>query len=553
MLGSDIEGLSTFFQIVQKGNLKKLISLGFFLFIGILIESFGLGILYPIFNSILNQEKISFIGIQIESNYIPLSLGLVCIVYLLKTIYITILTIQQNKFIAYITEKISNEIYSGYILSSYEFHQKFNSAELIKNIQVELSNFTAYLSAVIYMISDSILTISLICVLIYLNPTGTLFLLLYILTASLIFLFITKKKLDIWGSQRLKIDGDLALILTESLKGIKEIKVSMLENLFLKKYKIKNSEKFSIYWKQLTFGQIPRTYLEFISILGFILFIIYLLSEEHSLNEILPIITVYIAAFFRALPSINKLLTSYQQLRYYLPSVILINREINYNRNNNSKRNILDKFKIGIFLNEVSFNYGNNKVLNKISLEFQKGKIYGINGPSGSGKTTLASIILGLLIPTEGSIKVDNQEVTNFKWSRILSYVSQNIFLFDLTILENICLGIDKSKIDLRKVDEVLKKTNLYDWVYSLRDGLNTQLGENATNLSGGQSQRLALARALYSNPQILILDEFTSALDDNNEKIIVNSLKQIKRDITIIIITHKKDILRLFDKVYYI
>ena len=116
------------------------------------------------------------------------------------------------------------------------------------------------------------------------------------------------------------------MTLTESLKGIRDIKVSMLENLFLKKYKLKNSVKFSIYWKQLTFGQIPRIYIELISIIGFIFFILYLLSNEASLNAILPIISVYLAAFFRALPSINRLLSSYQQLRYFLPSVLLIKK-----------------------------------------------------------------------------------------------------------------------------------------------------------------------------------------------------------------------------------
>ena len=180
----------------------------------------------------MNQENTYFFGIELELISVPFLLGLVGVIYLLKTIYLTILTIQQNKFIAFITEKISNEIYSGYIHNSYEFHQKFNSADLVKNIQVELSNFTSYLSAVIHIISDSILTLSLICVLIYLNPTGTLLLIFYLSVASLIFLFITKKKLDIWGTQRLKIDGDLALTLTESLKGIRDIKVSMLENLF---------------------------------------------------------------------------------------------------------------------------------------------------------------------------------------------------------------------------------------------------------------------------------------------------------------------------------
>ena len=140
------------------------------------------------------------------------------------------------------------------------------------------------------------------------------------------------------GDSKIKNRWRLGFDPNRVFKGIRDIKVSMLENLFLKKYKLKNSVKFSIYWKQLTFGQIPRIYIELISIIGFIFFILYLLSNEASLNAILPIISVYLAAFFRALPSINRLLSSYQQLRYFLPSVLLIKKEINYNRVENLKK-----------------------------------------------------------------------------------------------------------------------------------------------------------------------------------------------------------------------
>jgi len=359
MLKTDLKGLKDFNEIIKETNLKKLIYLSVFLFIGVLVESFGLGALYPIFNFLLNENSTVFLNVEFnsKSNVILFSLFLIGLIYLIKTLYLTILTVKQNKFVSSITEMISNEIFSGYIYNPYSFHLKNNSSELVKNIQVELSNFTAYLSSVIFVVSDFILLVAILGTLIYINPLGTILLVTYLLIASWIFLFITKKKLDVWGVERLKIDKNLALTLTESLKGIKDVKVSRLETLFIKKYRLDNLKKFDYYWKQLTLGQIPRLYLELICIFGFIFFIISTLSENQSINSILPLASVYLAAFFRTLPSINRILSSYQQMRYYLPSVELIKKEINYNRLGREKQITIDSFNKGISLKNITFKY----------------------------------------------------------------------------------------------------------------------------------------------------------------------------------------------------
>tara|TARA_B100000989_G_scaffold124353_1_gene92024 strand:+ start:12557 stop:14227 length:1671 start_codon:yes stop_codon:yes gene_type:complete len=552
MFRSDIKGFRDFIEIIQKTNLKKLVFLSIFLFLGVLIESFGLGILYPIFDFLLNNDSTKFLIFEFESksdviNFVLLSIG---IIYIVKTLYLTLLTVKQNKFISFVTEKISNEIFSGYVNSQYSFHLKNNSSELVKNIQVELSNFTSYLSSVIFIISDLILVIAIVGTLIYLNPTGTILLIIYLVVASAFFLFFTNKKLNFWGLERFRIDKILALILTESLKGIIDVKVSNLETLFIKRYKEFNKDKFEYYWKQLTLGQIPRLYLELICIFGFIFFILLTVSDTKSINTILPLASVYIAAFFRVLPSVNRILSSYQQMIYYLPSVELVKKEINQNRLNVNKKIIINNFKKTIYLNNISFKYDKKRVLNDFKLKFQKGKTYRIKGPSGSGKSTLIGIILGLLKPNDGDIIIDNKKVIDFKWSKTLSYVSQNIFLFDGTIVENICLGIDKSKIKIQKVNEVLRKTNLYDFVYSLDDNINHNLGENGVNFSGGQSQRLAIARALYKNPEILILDEVTSALDSENENKILETIKNLDGQTTCIIISHKDKVNKVCDEI---
>lgn len=552
MFKSDLRGLNDFKEIIQKTNLKKLVFLSIFLFFGVIVESVGLGILYPIFDFLLNEDSTNFLNFQFNSKsnattFLMLFIGLV---YIIKTSYLTILTVKQNKFVSSITEKISNEIFSGYIYNPYSFHLKYNSSELVKNIQVELSNFTGYLSSVIFVISDLILLIAIIGTLIYLNPIGTILLITFLVFASGLFLLFTKKKLNFWGSERFKIDKNLALNLTESLKGIKDIKIANLETLFIKKYRDDNSKKYAYYWKQNTLGQIPRLYLELICIFGFIFFILATLSKNQSINSILPLASIYIAAFLRVLPSINRILSSYQQMVYYLPSVELIKREINYNRSDLNKKTIIKSFNNYISLDNITFRYNKKNIFEKFNLKVQKGKIYGIKGPSGVGKSTLIGILLGLLKPNDGCVIIDDKKIVDFKWSKILSYVSQNIFLFDGTIVENICLGIHKSKIKIDRVNEVLRKTNLYDFVYSLDDNINHNLGENGINLSGGQSQRLAIARSLYRNPKILVLDEITSSLDSENENKILETIKKLGSETTCVIISHKDKTDKICDKI---
>ena len=186
MFESNLKGIRDFTEIIQRTNLKKLVFLSILLFFGVIIESFGLGVLYPIFDFLLNSDSTKFLSFEFESksNVINLALLLTGVIYIIKTSYLTVLTVKQNKFISFVTEKISNEIFSGYINSPYTFHLKNNSSELVKNIQVELSNFTAYLSSVIFIISDLILVLAIVGTLIYLNPLGTILLIIYLLMAS---------------------------------------------------------------------------------------------------------------------------------------------------------------------------------------------------------------------------------------------------------------------------------------------------------------------------------------------------------------------------------
>jgi ABC-type multidrug transport system fused ATPase/permease subunit len=291
-------------------------------------------------------------------------------------------------------------------------------------------------------------------------------------------------------------------------------------------------------------------------VFGISLLIFILISSYNSYSSVLPIIGVFVAAAFRMLPSINRIMSSLQTFKYFESSL-----EILYDEKKSLKAEYVDKknnfeykFDNNIKLDNVDFSFDNpNKlILNNLCLEINKGDYIGIIGTSGSGKSTLIDLILGLIQPTSGKIKIDNFELSNnsFNWSKLIGYVPQTIFLTDDSILNNIAFGVAESEIDFSLVNRILKETQLFSFINSLEDGLLTMVGERGVRLSGGQRQRIGIARALYSSPEILILDEATSALDSDTEALILDELLRFKRNKTIIVIAHRLSTLTNCDKI---
>ena len=227
----------------------------------------------------------------------------------------------------------------------------------------------------------------------------------------------------------------------------------------------------------------------------------------------------------------------------------ILNSKISQDENFILKRDITISFK------NISFFYDNNKkVLNDISLEFNTNQIIGFVGKSGSGKTTLVDIFIGLLKPISGKLYIQEKEVELFlskNWQKLIGYVPQDVYLNNSSIKENIALGVDIKKIDELKVINALKKANIYDFVENLPEGINTIIKDLGVNLSGGQKQRLGIARAFYTDPKILVLDEATSALDEETENNILENLKLMTHDITIILIAHKYSTIKYCDKIF--
>jgi ABC-type multidrug transport system fused ATPase/permease subunit len=289
-----------------------------------------------------------------------------------------------------------------------------------------------------------------------------------------------------------------------------------------------------------------------------------MIGAKREMVDIIQYLAIFAVASFRIVPGASRLLSAFQTIKHMEPSVRLLLQEFDSKDNSYIKNNYLPKdlstplkFQKEINLTNLSFSYPIRKefVLSKISMTIKKGDFVGIIGETGSGKSTLINLLIGLLKSSDGKVEVDGLNINSnlTKWYKKIGYVPQSVYLIDDTIRKNIAFGLREDDIDNDLVAKAIEKANLDEFVNNLPDGLETIVGEKGIRLSGGQQQRIGIARALYRDPEILILDEATSSLDEATEKKIMESIQFLKGKKTLIVITHRLITVKNCDKIYFI
>jgi ABC-type bacteriocin/lantibiotic exporter with double-glycine peptidase domain len=517
---------------------KKIFIISILIFIGVCLEIFGLGLLYSSLNFLFSdKETVNFLGITVGKNFKALIVSLIMLVFLIKTLMQVLITYKQNEFIAYINHKITSIMVSKYLQKDYSFFIDNKESYLLKNMQEETVNAGVYIYSCIIIITESIFLFCLFSFLLVNEPLLTFVTIFLFLFVGLIFFNLSHKKLNKLSFDREIVASKVSSKLIDFFYGIKTIKISNIEKSIIKDLGIDLKSKFNISSIQNTLNQTPRYFLELMLLvsIGVIVALVNLTDNNENMIQVLGI---FAAAGTRIIPSINKIISNSQNLSYYENSLRIITNTIR--EVNSTKRNLDLKIINNISLSKVCFNYQDKRVLRNLDLLIESGDFFGITGESGVGKTTLLNILAGISSPLKGEIIFNrNIKVTDeVSWFNSIGYVDQKGFLFESSIKENIIL---ENEYDESFYNEIID---------NLRIDFKT-VGKNKDAFSGGQIKKILLARELYKKPQMLLLDETTSSLDDKNEDFILQYIQKlnIENNMIVVMVTHTKKNLKYCNK----
>jgi ABC-type multidrug transport system fused ATPase/permease subunit len=560
------------FSLEQKKKITILILCLLFLSV---YEIASVGMVVPLMIIIINPQTIlshdvvkNFFSIELIQNFQNLNVQLIVFLiiflfFLTKYIVQYYLIILQSKTLVQLVHELQFSTFRNYLFKPYQYFLKKSVMDLNSLVNLSISDFVFfYINGIIGLISEIILVFGLVLLVIIVSLSffSLNISIFYIVTgfAFLIILYfkILKKKQKIVGPNFTQKKYDIAKYVNQGFSAIREVKLFHNEEYFLSK--IKKSQKESLKDGVFLFAStnFPRFFLELVFLLSIMLCLLLMNHFDLSSLKIISILTGIGVVGLRLFPSLNRIMINIQYIRLYSHITNQIIESFSGSKfqvlapKNNKKMILKDKIR----LENVSFGYNQNEVVKNFNLEIAKGEFIGIVGKSGVGKSTIADITMGLLMPSKGSVFIDDQnlanEEINLSWQNSVSYVPQNIYLINDTIKKNICMSNLSEIEDVNKIKSLIDNFELLELINSLEDGLDTIIREGIINLSGGQKQRVALARAFYRDPEFMVLDEPTSSLDKITATKIMEIIKKNKKNKTILLITHDENLMSYCDRV---
>ena len=532
------------------------------MFIASLLETLSIGILIPLINFILDPNldfgfiHVGFFNRFSDYDFFSLMIIAIFLIYLIKYLFLIFYAYFNASVLLNVSASLKLKIFKHYLNKDFLYHLNNNSTLFIRNIQNEvevlMSNYVSpfFDIFIIFYYNSFYIAISSLLLIFNINYNNH-----YFWHNRNIIKYFGKKTFKEIGQQRQFFAFSVLKNLRQSFMLIKEIKMLKKQNFFEDKLNHDNLKMAQLGIKRTVFGALPRITFEFLFISIALISLFYVNQENISLEKFLSLLAIYAIAAFKIMPSLNNLTVSYQKVKFGSPSLSTIVNLFTKNKiedrllveENNEK--ILFQNKIEI--KDLSFSYlsDSKAILKNINLSIPKGSSIGIVGENGSGKSTLINLICGLLEPVSGNIIIDGKPVKKFRnLQSIIGYIPQQIYLIDEDIKSNIALGQKKENIDFKKIQDLL---NLIDLDIDLNP--DYIVGEDGKNISGGQKQKIAIARALYSDPEILILDEATSAMDLNSEQKFIDAVSNKNLNKSIIIVSHRVKALKNCDIIYKI
>lgn len=552
---------SNIFESLESNFKKKFFILLLIMPINMLLETLSIATVFPLITSIINPNFFNdFPQIFLITNYFNLNQNpalflilLLIFSIILKNVIFTFYTKYEGKVIFKYQEHLSSKIFSILLNKDFLYHLKSKSSDFVAKIKNEVSNVTLIIISVLSILSEIIILLGIITLLVIVNPVVFIQILIASSVAIFFFYLLFYKKIKNTGYERLDSELRRQNFLTEGFNGIRELKIFGTTKKLEDNYSRLTKHLADIHSKYYFYQRFPKIYLEILAI--FLILFIGLINfkkiEITFLNEILPIIGLYFAAAYRILPSSNRIMNAFNQYRYSKPGLKEIDKILNSKKLEIKKINKkqIQNFEKLIF-EKVNFSYNNLQlVLKNLDLEISKGEKIFISGKTGSGKSTFLNLIMGLLNPSSGKIKINNQIFTldEIIKGNLIGYVPQNTHLFDQTLQLNICLEDNEIKINQNKLIKCCELACLQEYSEKIQNGTKIFVGEGGQKISGGQRQRVGIARALYKNSDILILDEATTSLDKQTEIKVLENIFQRYQKKTLIIVSHNQNLINEF------
>ncbi|MGP1402947.1 MAG: ABC transporter ATP-binding protein [Catonella sp.] len=568
--------LSKFNKLLNAKQKSRLVVLGVVNVIGAFLEVIGVSLMLPLITAIMQPNIIrtnkyiayvcNILDLHSHRTFVIVCIIAVIFVFIFKDMFLIMQYYIQTRFVCNNQFAMQQRMLSGFLNRPYEFFLNVESGEILRVIQSDVPSTYALLTTILGMFTESVVALAISITIFVIDPIMTTFVIIMMGVVMIAISKLVKPILKKKGEEQLFHNSLMYKWLLQSISGIKEIKVGNKEEFFKVNFETSGKKSISAEKWRSVFSNIPRLMIEMVSVCSTLAFIAFMIYKGKEIETLVPTLGAFAMAAMKLMPSANRIVAGINQVVFQLPSLNKLledvemfeedeKKYISYRNSNTGKTVNVLTFNDKIELKNITYSYQNadRHILDNANIIIPIGKSIGIVGASGSGKTTVVDILLGLLLASEGKVLVDGVNVMEHysEWLSTIGYIPQNIFMLDDDIKSNVAFGVKKEEQDEERVWQALREAQLEEFVNGLKDGIHTQIGERGMRLSGGQKQRIGIARALYSNPEVLVFDEATSALDSETEAAVMSSINSLHGKKTMIIIAHRLQTIKECDMVY--
>lgn len=562
-------------SILDRQQKVKIMGLTVMIFIGGLLETAGVSLILPLLSAILDEKSFAenpyviwfmdLFGFEEIRSFIYLLLFALIFMYVFKCLYLIMSTYVQSRFVNKNRARCTTNLLSQFLHRPYEYYLYAETSVMVRTIYGDMDNIFNLLLQCMGLMAELIVCACLGIFLLFVDFKMMLMVVGLLFAVTVISAKVIKPKLNSLGDNSRDAQAGMYKWILQSATGIKDVKVQNKEDYFTSRYResVEAYGQNQIGYNVLT--NLPRLLIESMAIVAILLYVAICMASGVNLASLLPTISAFALAAMRLLPSVNRVNTYIANIAYYESALNYIYE--NVNTDEMSRQEELDAYRLAhpntevielkneIRLKGITFAYPNTekKIFDGADMTIPVGKSIGVVGASGSGKTTIIDVLLGLLKVQEGTVTSDGKDIfVNYEaWLKHVGYIPQSIYMLDDSIRNNIAFGVKEEEIDDARIWKVLEEAQMKEFVEELPEKLDAQIGERGVRISGGQRQRLGIARALYHDPELLIFDEATSALDNDTETAIMEAIDALHGQKTLVIIAHRLRTIENCDMIY--